>query len=191
MNDIRTAHERSARTEGARPRSRRAFFATVGGEALGAAAIVAGIAGSERAGASAARSARAAEVFIAKSANDQEPHQVVESPLYFMNGDLAGGFHTLDVSTWRMSGVVTGTVTSGGDTIIPDFSSSVAAAMTHGSDGELYFVVAAEGSVTGGKGVFDNVTKAIFRGKYRATVDPTGNPLLQACADCVIVLMRE
>ena len=175
------------------PGNRRSFLKSFGGEVLGAAAIAAGISGSERvvASPSPSRPLRTADVFIGKSPAERTPRHPIESPLYFMNGTLAGGYHTLDVSTWRMTGVVTGTVTSGSDTIEPDFSSSAAAAITHGSDGDLYLVVAAEGTVTGGTGIFANVTKAIFRGKYKATVDPTGNPLLIACADCVVVLARD
>jgi len=188
MDQVSMTKDTIDRTVGAEPRARRAFLASIGRDVMGAAAIAAGIAGSERAEGAAGRAPRSADVFIGKSAAGQPAGHVIESPLYFMNGDPAGGFHTLDVSTWRMSGVVAVTVTSGADTIVPDFSSSVAAAITHGSDGDLYFVVAAEGDVTDGQGVFGNVTKVILRGKYKATVDPTGNPLLHACADCVIVL---
>ena len=190
MNDSTTSHDPHARIPERQP-ARRSFLKSIGGEVIGAAAIAAGISGSDRVGASPAAMVRAADVFIGKSESDQVPRHVIESPLYFMNGHLAGGFHTLDVSTWRMTGVVTGSVTSGTDTIEPDFSSSAAAAITHGSDGDLYFVVAAEGEVKGARGAFANVSKAIFRGKYKVAVDPTGNPLLIACADCVIVLTRE
>ena len=192
MNESTSVRNPHARIGEQQPSgSRRSFLKSIGGEVLGAAAIAAGISGSERVGASPAGPARSADVFIGKSPAAQAPRHVIESPLYFMNGQLAGGFHTLDVSTWRMTGVVTGSVTSGVDTIEPDFTDSAAAAITHGSDGDLYLVVAAEGNVTGGKGVFAGVNKAIFRGKYKVTVDPTGNPLLTSCADCVIVLTRD
>ena len=188
MSHSSTTNDAIDRFAPAQPDGRRAFLTAIGCEVLGATAIAAGLGGSERVEAALGRSPPSADVFLGKSAADQPAGHVIESPLYFMNGDPAGAFHTLDVSTWRMSGVVSGLVTSGADTIAPDFSTSVAAAITHGSDGELYFVVAAEGTVTDGTGVFSNVTKAILRGKYKATVDATGNPLLHACADCVILL---
>jgi hypothetical protein len=171
------------------PTRRRAFLKSFGAEVCGVAAIAAGISGSERVAANEPIAASTgSDVFIGKSSTDQAPAHAIECPLYFMNGQPAGASHALDVSTWRFTGLVTGTVTSGGDSITPDFSSSSAAAMTHGSDGNLYLVVAAEGAVTGGTGAFRGVSRVLLRSKYKAAVDPTGNPLLIACADCVVLL---
>jgi len=168
---------------------RRLFMKSLGAGVIGAAAVAAGVSGSERVAAGqSAPDSSAADVFIGKSVAAQEPAHTIECPLFFMNGQAAGASHTLDVSTWRFTGLVTGTISSGSDTITPDFSSSSAAAITHGTDGELYFVVAAEGSVAGGTGAFRGVSKVILRSKYKVAVEPTGNPLLIACADCVVLL---
>jgi len=42
-----------------------------------------------------------------------------------------------------------------------------------------------------GTGYFRDITNAIVRCKYKVTMDQLGNILLIACADCVLVLVRN
>lgn len=166
---------------------RRAFLKMMGGGAVGA---VAGIGGIE----SAQAGPRAgfdplwtsAQVLIGNSPAEQVPSPVIECPLFFDNGQFAGAFHTLDLSNLPQ---VRGTISYRGDTIEPDFSTSVAATTTVGSDGNLYLVVAGEAPVAEAKGYFRNITKAIIRCKYKVA-DPAGT-LLIACMNCVVILVRK
>jgi hypothetical protein len=134
---------------------------------------------------------QSALVLIGHSPADQRPSPSIECPLFFDNGYFADAFHTLDLSDLPTTGEVRGTISHHHDTIEPDFSSSVAAAIAQGTDGNQYLVVAGEGKVTGGTGFFRGVTKAIFRCEYKVAVDQTGNPLLVACVHCVVILVRK
>ena len=163
---------------------RRSFLRLLGGSVLGATGVAAGIG---RAEAQAFEPLwNSAQVLIGNSPADQSPSPVIQCPLFFENGHFASAFHTLDLSD--LSHVI-GAMTSGKDTIQPDFSSSVAVATTVGTDGIPYLVVAGEGTVTGGTGYFRGVTKAIVRCKYKVA-DPSSF-LLLACVDCVVILVRN
>ena len=131
-----------------------------------------------------------AQVLIGHSPVDQSPSPLITCPLFLDSGHFANAFHTLDLSDLPTTGEVKGTVTYHDDTIEPDFRSSVAAAVTQGSDGLQYLVVAGEGEVTGGTGYFTGVNKAIIRCKYKAAMDQSNNLLLIACVDCVVILVR-
>jgi hypothetical protein len=168
----------------ARSSHRRSFLRLLGGGVLGATGIAAGIA---RAEAQAfAPLWNSAQVLIGNSPKDQSPSPVIQCPLFFDNGHFASAFHTLDLSNLPQ---VSGTITSGKDTIEPDFCTSVAATTTFGTDGIPYLVVAGEGTVTGGTGSFLGVTHSIFRCKYKVA-DPS-SLLLIACVDCVVILVRN
>ena len=168
-------------------RPRRSFLRLLGSGVLGATGIAAGIGGIERAEASEFEPLwNSAQVLIGNSPTDQSPSPVIQCPLFFDNGHFAHASHTLDLSNLPR---VSGTITVGRDTIEPDFSSSVAAAATLGTDGIPYLVVAGEGKVTRAKGVFRGVTNSIVRCKYKVA-DPT-SLLLIACVDCVVVLVRS
>jgi hypothetical protein len=170
---------------------RRSFLKLLGGGVLGATAMAAGIGGIERAEANQVEPLwNSAQVFIGNSPAEQSPSPSITCPLFFDNGHFANAFHTLDLSDLQTTGKVSGTVTYHNDTIEPDFSSSVAAAVTQGTDGILYLVVAGEGKVTGGTGYFRGVTEAIIRCKYKVAVDQNKNILLIACVDCVVILVR-
>lgn len=163
---------------------RRSFLRLLGGGVLGATGVAAGIG---RAEAQAFEPLwNSAQVLIGNSPGDQSPSPVIQCPLFFENGHFASAFHTLDLSD--LSHVIGG-MTSGKDTIQPDFSSSVAVSTTVGTDGIPYLVVAGEGTVTGGMGYFRGVTKAIVRCKYKVA-DPSSF-LLLACVDCVVILVRN
>jgi hypothetical protein len=125
---------------------------------------------------------------------DQTPNSSIECPLFFENGHFANGFHGLDLSNLLTTGQVIGTVTYHNDTIEPDFSSvgsSIAVAVSTGSDGIQYLVVAGEGTVTGGTGYFSGVTKAIIRCQYKVQVAGQNDIRLIACVDCILVLIRH
>lgn len=131
-----------------------------------------------------------ARVLIANSPADQSPSPVINCPVFFDNGQFANGFHTLDLSSLSTTGKVKGSITIQNDTIEPDFSSSVAVALTQGTDGIQYLVVAGEGNVTGGKGYFSGVTKVIIRCKYKVEVQNNGDIFLIACVDCTTILVN-
>jgi hypothetical protein len=163
---------------------RRSFLRLLGGGVLGAAGVAAGIGRAE------AQTFEplwnSAQVLIGHSPADQSPSPVIQCPLFFDNGHFASAFHTLDLSDLSH---VSGGLTSGKDTLLPDVSSSVAVSTTVGTDGIPYLVVAGEGTVTGGTGYFRGVTKAIVRCKYKLA-DPSSF-LLLACVDCVVILVRN
>jgi hypothetical protein len=165
---------------------RRSFLRLLGSGLLGATGV-AGLGGLARAEASEFEPLwNSAQVLIGNSPTDQNPSPVVQCPLFFDNGHFAHASHTLDLSNLPR---VSGTITVGKDTIEPDFSSSVAAAATLGTDGISYLVVAGEGKVTSGRGYFSGVTNSIVRCKYKVA-DPT-SLLLIACVDCVVILVRN
>ena len=166
---------------------RRSFLRLLGSGLLGATGVAAGIGGPARAEASEFEPLwSSAQVLIGNSPTDQSPSPVIQCPLFFDNGQFAHGSHTLDLSNLPQ---VSGTITIGSDTIEPDFSSSVAAAATVGTDGIPYLVVAGEGKVTKGRGYFRGVTNSIVRCKYKVADPP--NLLLIACVDCVVILVRN
>ena len=130
---------------------------------------------------------RSARVLIGNSPADQVPSPFIECPLFHENGKFAEGFHTLDLSNLPTTGEVRGTISHRDDIIEPDFSASIAADVTVGSDGIPYLLVGGEGTVTSGQGYFRGVTRAIVRCKYK--VAP---PLmLIACVDCAVILVRD
>ena len=88
-------------------------------------------------------------------------------------------------------GTVKGNISWDGDTISPDFSQSLAATTTVGSDGHLYLLTAGEATVSGGEGNFDGVTQAIVRCKHKAVLGPSGLPSLVACHLCVAIPVRD
>jgi hypothetical protein len=166
---------------------RRSFLRLLGSGLLGATGVVGGIGGLERAEASEVEPLwNSAQVLIGNSPTDQSPSPVIQCPLFFDNGHFAHASHTLDLSNLPQ---VNGTITVGRDTIEPDFSASVAATTTLGSDGIAYLVVAGEGTVTEGRGYFRTVTNSIIRCKYK--VADLGSLLLVACVDCVVILVRN
>jgi hypothetical protein len=128
-----------------------------------------------------------AEVLIGNSPAEQIPSPIITCPFFFPNGSFAKASHTLDLSGLA-SGTVKGNISC--DTISPDFSQSLAATTTVGSDGHLYLLTAGEAEVSGGEGNFHGVTQAIVRCKYKAVPDPSGLPLLVACHLCVAILVR-
>jgi hypothetical protein len=130
-----------------------------------------------------------AEVFIGRSLEDQDPSDEIECPLFFTNGHFAHGVHTLDLSGLP-NGPVLGSITHLDDVLHPDFSDSMAAEIATGSDGELYLLVAGEGTVSDATGYFTGVTRAIVRCKYKVALEG-GLPLLIACVDCVCILVRK
>jgi hypothetical protein len=168
------------------------FLKWLGGGVLGATAVAAGIGDLERAEASQFEPLwNSAQILIGHSPADQSPSPFIECPLFFSNGHFAQGFHTLDLSNLSTTGEVRGTVSRHNDTIEPDFSSSIATAVTPGTDGIPYLVVAGEGTVMGGTGFFRGVTSAIIRCKYKVAVDENDNLLLIACVNCVVILVRN
>ena len=170
-----------------RSNHRRSFLRLLGSGLLGATGVAGGIGGLERAEASEVEPLwNSAQVLIGNSPTDQSPSPVIQCPLFFDNGHFADASHTLDLSNLPQ---VNGTITVGRDTIEPDFSSSVAATTTLGSDGIPYLVVAGEGTVTEGRGYFRTVTNSIIRCKYK--VADLGSLLLVACVDCVVILVRN
>jgi len=173
---------------------RRSVLKLLGGGFLGATAAVAGVGG--------IRGAQAKEdefpplwgsalVWIGNSPADQYPSSVIRCPFFFENGQFANAFHTLDLSMLRTTGRVTGSISHLNDTIYPDFSPSIAGAVTQGTDGKQYFLVAGEAALTAGIGIFKDVSKVIVRCKYKVTVDPQGDILLIACVDCVAILVDK
>ena len=171
---------------------RRLFLKLLGGGVLGATAVAAGIGDIDQAEANQFEPLwNSARVLIGHSPADQSPDPFIECPLFFDNGHFAHAFHTLDLSDLPTTGEVRGTVSRHNNTIEPDFSSSIATAVTQGTDGIPYLVVAGEGTVTGGTGFFRGVTGAIIRCKYKVAVDQNGNLLLIACVNCVVILVRN
>jgi hypothetical protein len=77
------------------------------------------------------------------------------------------------------------------DDIYPDFSPSIAGAVTQGTDGKQYFLVGGEAALASGTGIFKDVSNVIVRCKYKVKVDQQGDILLIACVDCVAVLVRR
>ena len=131
-----------------------------------------------------------ADILIGNSLADQVPSPIITCPFFFTNGRFANASHTLDLSGLG-TGTVAGNISWDGDTISPDFSHSLAASTTTGSDGSLYLLTAGEAEVSGGEGNFDGVTQAIVRCKYKAVLGPSGLPLLVACVICVAILVRD
>jgi hypothetical protein len=131
-----------------------------------------------------------AAILIGNSPADQVPSPIITCPMFFPDGRFADASHTLDLSGLA-SGTVEGDISWDGDSISPDFSQSLAATTTTGSDGHLYLLTAGEAEVSGGKGKFRHVTQAIVRCKYKAVLDQSGLPLLIACVTCVAILVRD
>lgn len=169
---------------------RRFFLKLLSGSILGAAGVAAGIGRIKQAEANQFEPLwNSAEVFIGNTPVEQSPSPIIECPLFFANGHFANASHILDLSNLQTTGEVRGTMTLNDNTIEPDFSSSIAVAVTQGSDGFQYLLVAGEGEVTGGTGYFTGVTKAIIRCKYKVA-ENSANLLLIACIDCVVILVR-
>ena len=171
--------------------SRRHFLRTSG---VAAAALLPTIALSDPAQAAAKGSVsriwNAADVLIGNSPAEQTPSPIITCPFFFANGRFAEASHTLDLSGLA-SGTVTGNISWDGDIITPDFSPSLAATTTVGSDGHLYLLTAGEAEVSGGQGNFRGVTQAIVRCKYKAVQGPNNLLLLVACHICVAILVRD
>jgi hypothetical protein len=173
---------------------RRSFLKLLGSGLLGATAMTAGVGGIERAQAKDEEFPRlwkSALVLIGNSPADQYPSSVIKCPFFFENGQFANAFHTLDLSMLRITGRVTGSISYQNDTIYPDFSPSIAGAVTQGTDGKQYFLSAGEAALTEGIGFFEDVSKVIVRCKYKVTVDSVGDILLIACVDCVAILVGK
>jgi len=174
------------------PSSRRRFLRSLGGGVLGATTITAF---GDRAQAAATSGPEplwdSAEILIGNSLQEQTPSPFIRCPLFFDNGHyghFANAFHTLDLSELQTTGRVKGTITFHEDTIEPDFSSSVAAAIAQGSDGAFYLLVGGEGRVARGAGYFSGVDQAIVRCKYKVA---GSRPLLISCILCVVILVRK
>jgi hypothetical protein len=194
--------------ETAGPVRRRSFLKLLSGSVLGAVGVVAGI---ERAEANQFGIKRAqknqfgikrakknqfeplwksAQILIGNSPTEQSPSSIIECPLFFENGHFADASHILDLSDLQTTGEVRATLTYHKDTIEPDLSSALATAVTQGSDGVPYLVVAGEGEVTGATGYLKGVTRVIVRCKYKVAEDDA-NLLLIACINCVAILVRS
>jgi hypothetical protein len=169
---------------------RRSFLTALGGSALGATAMAAGIGFAE---------AKplfeplwgSARVLIGNSPEDQIPNTFIECPLFFDNGHFAHAFHTLDLSNLQTP---RGAMIHGDDRIEPNFGPSVAVCVSQGTDGVTYLMIGGEASVTGGTGYFRKVDKAIVRCKYKVPASSALNrPSMQLirCVDCVIILVRK
>jgi hypothetical protein len=180
---------------------RRSFLKLLSGSVLGTVGVVAGIGRIERVEANQFGIKqektnqfeplwRSAQILIGNSPTEQSPSPIIECPLFFENGHFASASHILDLSDLQTTGEVRGPVTYHKDTIEPDFSSSIATAVTQGSDGVPYLVVAGEGEVAGATGYLKGVTKAIIRCKYKVAED-NANLLLIACVNCVVILVRS
>jgi hypothetical protein len=172
---------------------RRSVLKLLGGGFLGATAMAAGVGGISRAQAEEEFPPlwKSALVWIGNSPADQPPSPVIRCPFFFEDGRFANAFHTLDVANLRMTGRVTGSISHGNDTIYPDFSPSIAGAVTQGTDGQLYFLSAGEAAVAAGSGFFKDFSKVIVRCKYKVKVDGQGDILLIACVDCVAILVGK
>ena len=171
---------------------RRSLLKLLGGGLLGATAMAAGVGGIKRAQAKEDEFQplwSSALVLIGNSPADQNPSSFIKCPFFFANGRFANAFHTLDLSNLRLTGRVTGSISYQNDIIHPDFSPSIAGAVTQGTDGKQYFLVAGEASLTAGTGIFKDVSKVIVRCKYKVTVDQQGDILLIACVNCVAILV--
>jgi hypothetical protein len=131
-----------------------------------------------------------AEILIGQSPADQAASPIITCPMFLPSGRFANASHTLDLSGLAR-GVVQGDISWDGDSISPDFSQSLAASTTMGSDGHHYLLTAGEGEVAGGTGNFRGVTLAIVRCKYKVVLDQGGLPLLVACVTCVAILVRD
>jgi hypothetical protein len=187
--------------ETSRPSRRRSFLKLLSGSVLGATGLAVGIDGIEQAEANQSGSKRAktnqfeplwksAQILIGNSPTEQSPSPIIECPLFFENGHFADASHILDLSDLQTTGEVRATLTYHKDTIEPDLSSAIATAVTQGSDGVPYLLVAGEGEVTGATGYLKGVTKAIVRCKYKVAED-NANLLLIACVNCVVILVRS
>jgi hypothetical protein len=137
-----------------------------------------------------ARIWNSADVLIGNSPADQVPGPIITCPFFLPNGHPANASHTLDLSDLA-SGTVKGNISWNGDTISPDFSPSLAATTTTGSDGEFYLLTAGEAEVSGGAGHLRGVSQVIVRCKYKAVLATSGLPLLVACDFCVAILVRD
>jgi hypothetical protein len=180
---------------GAPSRGRRSFVKLLGGGLLGATAMAAGVDGIARAQAKEDEEFpplwSSALVWIGNSPADQHPSPVIKCPFFSENGRFANAFHTLDLANLRMTGRVTGSIIHQNDVIYPDFSPSIAGAVTQGTDGKQYFLVGGEAALASGTGIFKDVSNVIVRCKYKVKVDQQGDILLIACVDCVAVLVRR
>jgi len=176
----------------ARSSRRRSFLKLMTASFIGAAGWTVGIGRTARAEANQFEPLwKSAQVLIGNSPEEQSPSPFIECPLFFVNGQFANESHTLDLSDLQTTGKVIGTMTLNDNTIEPDFSASIAAAVSQGSDGFQYLVVAGEGEVTGATGYLKGVSKVIIRCKYKMTEDNNGNILLISCVDCVVILVRD
>jgi hypothetical protein len=179
------------KTDAAWPVQRRSFLKLLSGSVLGAAWVAVGIGSIKRAEANKFEPLwNSAQIFIGNSPIEQSPSPIIECPLFFDNGHFANASHILDLSNLQTTGEVRSPITYNNDTIEPDLSASIAVAVTQGSDGFPYLVVAGEGEVTGGTGYFKSVNKAIIRCKYKVA-DDSANLLLIACINCVVILVRN
>ena len=169
---------------------RRRFLLKLG--AFGAMAGVAAFSDAERASASDDIKPlwKSATVFVGNSLADQSPSPSITCPMYFANGAFANASHGLDLSQLPTTGRVIGTFTYQNKTIQPDFGTSIAATVAQGSDGVPYLLVAGEGTVNGGTGYFEAVTRAIIRCKYKVS-GGASNPRLISCVNCVLILVRK
>jgi hypothetical protein len=129
---------------------------------------------------------QSALVLVGQSEADQEPSTSIRCPLYFTNGQYANASHGLDLGTFP----VRGDITWNGATIVPNLGESLAVSDAAGTDGHLYLLVGAEGSVSDGSGIFAKVSRAIVRCKYKIAPS-AGTPLLVACSYCMVVLVRR
>jgi hypothetical protein len=169
------------------PSGRRSFFKVFGGGVLGVSQISAGTGGIEHGDANTFEPLwSSALVLIGNSPGDQIASPVIQCPLFYDNGHFANASHSLDLSRFPQ---VHGTITLGKDTVEPDFSSSVAAAGTLGSDSVPYLIVAGEGKINRAPRAFRDVTSVLIRCKYKVA-DP-GSLLLIACVDCVVILVHN
>lgn len=160
----------------------------LGGSAtlLGAVLAPAVVAPAARAAEQGSRIWQSAEVLIGQSEADQVPATSIRCPLYFANGQYANASHGLDLGVFP----VRGDIVWNGLTVVPNLGESLAVAAAAGTDGNLYLLVGAEGSVTGGSGVFSGVSRAIVRCKYKVAPS-AGQPLLIACVYCTVALVRH
>lgn len=127
----------------------------------------------------------AAEILVGQSDADQLPAPAIRCPLYFANGHRSPASHSLDLGSYP----VQSDIRWNDDSIAPDFGASLAVNTAPGTDGATWLLVGAEGSVSGGRGVFTGISRAIVRCKYKVVPDVRG-PMLVACSYCMVVLLR-
>jgi len=169
---------------------RRSFLTALGGSALGATAMAAGI-GFAEAKPPFEPLWGSGRVLIGNNPQDQIPNTFIACPLFFDNGYFANAFHTLDLSNLQTP---RGAMIRGDDRLEPNFAQSAAFCVSLGTDGVTYLMIGGEASVTGGTGYFRNVDKAIVRCKYKVPAgSAVSNPSMQLirCVDCVIILVRK